>query len=512
MKKRAQLPNAQTFTIIFTGLAESKHPKVAVGEALKIYNAMISSPRLKPNVKHLNAVLDVCAKAQDIESLFVALRSANTERSPDSLTYTIILNALRHQQSNSPDPNSTLKDEDQALAMAKSIEQTVSRAKLVWEEVMARWRKSEIVMDEELMCAMGRVLLMGGPRETEHILDMVTEILGITRLKDGQPGLMPEEQRKKVEITKNSEQSKEAEEIGNANGAEHSAPGTSNALLNTEPTNTSVRHVPSPRQPIQQPSVVRFAANNTLSLLMRALGNSRLTKLGARYWDYMTTIYAVNPDRRNFRDYLDCLFTGAASGKAARVIASMPAEILEAQAIRRGLLMCYFDNHNTQAFDNANTMFDTMTRKLRYPDPRCMQVYLDVALRAHAKFSDKEKYPTAQNRELGYGMQLFAAIDRIWEPLRLATNHLGFEDGPMSATSPQEKSQRSYNGRRALIEVAQTAQGVCDKMLSQRLLPVKSQEHKITVARRQVFSNCATRWHQLTESPDHARVVRRSKE
>lgn len=502
MKKRAQLPNAQTFTIIFTGLAQSKHSEVAVAEALKIYNAMLHNPRLKPNVRHLNAVLDVCSKAQDIESLFVVLRSADAERSPDGLTYTIILNALRYQRSNRPDPHSTLNDEAQALVMAKSIEQTVSRAKLVWEEVMARWRKSEIVMDEELMCAMGRVLLMGGARETEHILDMVTEILGIARLKDGQPGLMPGEQRRKVEITKQPGQSKKAE-MGNTNGDEHSASWTWSSLLNSEPG-----QAPSPRQPIQQPSVARFAANNTLSLLMRALANAKLTKLGARYWDYMTTIYAVKPDRKNFRDYLDCLFTGAASGKAARVITSIPAEILEAQAIRRGLLMCLFDHHNPQVLDNANTMLDAMTRKMRFPDPRCLQVYLDVALRTRAKFSN-EKYPTAQSRDLGYGMQLSAAIDRIWEPLRLATNHLGFEDGPMSAASPEERSQRSYSGRRALIEVAQSAQGICDKMLYQRLLPEKSNEYRIAVARRRVFSNCVTRWHQLTEYPD---LLRRSKE
>lgn len=490
MKKRAQLPNAQTFTLIFSGLAESDHPKVAVGEALKIYNTMLSSPRLKPNTKHLNAVLDVCAKAQDIESLFVTLRSADAERPPDNLTYTIILNALRHQQSNYPDLNTTLTEKEKAAAVAKSIEQTVARAKLVWEEVMARWRKSEITMDEELMCAMGRILLMGGPRETEHVFNMVTEILGITRLKDGQPGLMPEEQRKKVETTNPSAPSKGAEATDAPAG----------------------HHAPTPRQPIQQRSVARFAANNTLSLLMRALTNSKHTKLGARYWDYMTTIYAIKPDRKNFRDYLDCLFTGAASGKAARVIASVPAEILEAQAIRRGLLMCLFDASNSQVFDNANTMFDAMTRKLRYPDPRCMHIYLDVALKARAKFFDTKMYPTEQDRGLAYGMQLFAAVDRIWEPLRLATNHLGFEDGPMSAASPQEKSQRLYNARRALILVAETAQGLCDKMLSQRLLPPKSEQHKIAVARRQVFNNCATRWHQLTERPGSVKLVRRSNE
>lgn len=490
MKKRAQLPNAQTYTIIFNGFAESNHPKLAVGEALKIYNAMLCSQRLRPNVKHLNAVLDVCAKAQDIESLFVTLRSATEERPPDNMTYTIILNALRYQLSNFPDPNTILSEKEEAVAIQKSITQTISRAKLVWEEVMERWRKNEIVMDEELMCSMGRILLLGGGKETETILTMVTEILGITKLKDGQPGLMPEEQRRKVRDTTNT-------------GAEGSASRRQFALEQ----GTKSTKVPTSIETSNGstgPQVVRFTANNTLSLLMRAIANSKLTKLGARYWDYMTTMYGVNPDQRNYRDYLDCLFTGAASGKAARVIASMPPKIIQPQAIRRGLLMCYFDNLNDKAFDNANTMLDAMTRTLRYPDPRCMTVYLDVALKVRHKFSDEKKYSTQQDRDLGYGMQLFTAVDRIWEPFRLATNHITFDEGPFSAASPGEKSMRSYSSRMELIELAEAAQAVCDKMLSQRLLPVKSEEHKITVGRRQVLCNSVTRWHQLAKHPGRA--------
>lgn len=494
MKKRGQLPNAQTYTIIFNGLADSNHPKLAVGEALKIYNAMLCSPRLRPNVKHLNAVLDVCAKAQDIESLFVTLRSATEERPPDNLTYTIILNALRYQQSNFPNPHTTLSEQEEAAAVKKSITQTISRAKLVWEEVMERWRKNEIIMDEELMCSMGRILLLGGGKETETILAMATETLGITKLKDGQPGLMPEEQRKKDRDTKD-------------NGTGGSAPARPFALQKgTKSAQVSSSTEASNGSTGQQ--VVRFTANNTLSLLMRATANSRLTKLGARYWDYMTTMYGVNPDQKNYRDYLDCLFTGAASGKAARVLASMPPNITQPQAIRRGLLMCYFDNLNDKAFDNANVMLDAMTRKLRYPDPRCLTLYLDVALKARHRFSDEKNYPTQQDRDLGYGMQLFTAMDRIWEPFRLATNHITFDEGSFSAASPEEKSMRSYPARMELIGTAEAAQAVCDTMLSQRLLPVKSEEHKIIVGRRQVLGNSVMRWHRLAEHPGQAKNSR----
>lgn len=98
MKKRGQIPNAKTYTVIFRGCAGSLHPKLAVSEATRIYNFMVKHATLKPNTIHMNAVLEVCARARDIESLFTVLSTANTGiRTPDSCTYTIVLNALRHE-------------------------------------------------------------------------------------------------------------------------------------------------------------------------------------------------------------------------------------------------------------------------------------------------------------------------------------------------------------------------------------------------------------------------------
>ena len=62
MKKRAQIPNAKTYTIIFRGCAQSLHPKLAVSEATRIYNFMLNLGSLKPNTIHMNAVLEVCAR------------------------------------------------------------------------------------------------------------------------------------------------------------------------------------------------------------------------------------------------------------------------------------------------------------------------------------------------------------------------------------------------------------------------------------------------------------------
>lgn len=458
MKKRAQLPNAQTYTIIFKGCAESQHPKLAVGEALKIYNAMLSSSRLKPNITHLNAVLDVCSRAQDLESMFVTLRSADKARAPNNWTYTIILNALRHQPSNYKGlPDEAGADAD---AVQKSIETTIQRGKLVWDEVMTRWKKNEIVMDEELMCAMGRLLLLGGAKETESTLALLSDVLGAPRLDQEQlsaPG-------------------KKSGGDENDNSQSPSAP---------ESQEQQQRQLQGPSKPM--------AGKNTLSLVMKALGLGRRTKLATKYWDYLTGTFGIVPDRWNYKHYLDSLSTGAASGKAARVIETMPAEMVDGLVVRRGLLVCHFDGYNENAFENATVMFDAMMKKMRTPDAECMKLYLQVSTSNYRKFEDRSRYPIESRAKLAYGRQIFNAVNRVWEPLRLATNALAFSNTSLTSKSPEESWKRDYPERKSLLAVARRVVAVCDKMISQSLVQRGSDDARVILIRRKVMNEYVQR-------------------
>ncbi|ROV98182.1 hypothetical protein VSDG_04382 [Cytospora chrysosperma] len=469
MKKRAQLPNAQTFTIIFKGCANSQHPTLAVGEAIKIYNTMLSSSRLKPNVIHMNAVLDVCSRAQDLESMFVILRSADKSRAPNNLTYTIILNALRYQKSNHKDFDGTTEQQDEAIK--KSIETTIQRAKLVWDEVMSRWKKGEIIMDEELMCAMGRVLLLGGMKQTEAVLSLVADVLEVPRLDQN---LL-------------------------AASTPTKADGEGPELT---PESTSRR---PQKQNLKGPSRA-IAGKNTLSLIMRALGQGRLTKLAAKYWDYLTRRFNIVPDRKNYSDYLDTLSTGNASGKAARTIQAMPTKLVDASIIRRGLLLCLFDTFNQNAFENAIMIFDVMLKVMRVPEARCMQIFLKIAARNNRKFEDNLKYPTQASSKLGYARQMFAALDRVWEPLRLATNDLAFSGAATSSKSPEERWKRTYGDRHELLEVARRFVAVSDKILSQGLLPEGSEDSRVTIIRRRVMNDYVFRIYEKQSELNKSQV------
>lgn len=488
MKKRAQLPNAQTFTIIFKGCANSAHPKLAVGEALKIYNAMLASTRLKPNTIHLNAVLDVCARAGDIESMFVALRSAGGIRAPNNLTYTIILNALRHQPSNQVNPNEDPREA--ARSVARSVETTIARAKLVWDEVITRWKKGEIIMDEELLCAMGRLLLLGGAKETDSVLSAVGEVLGIIKLRDGQSGFVDPDAKSAAppKQSKNREDAPGLEQLA-ATGVP-AKPDKADEYSTLKPTRADSQQHHSKAPGEAHMSMVRMAGNNTLSLLMRVLTNDKRTKLAARYWDYMTHSYGIVPDRRNYRDYIDCLSTGAASGKAARVLVSMPNAVVDGNLYRRGLLMCHFDAFNDQAFENATLIYDAMVRKLKAPDVRCMRVYLQVAVSNYRRFREvPAQFPTREAGDRAYGEQMFAALDRVFEPLRRATNSLSFSSAATSSKSSEEAWRRNHADRVDIIDVARTFVATSDKLLSKALIPKQDTDHKVAVIRRKVMND-----------------------
>lgn len=240
--------------------------------------------------------------------------------------------------------------------------------------------------------------------------------------------------------------------------------------------------------------MAKMTGNNALSLIMRALAEDKRTKLAGRYWDYMTHSYGIVPDRRNYRDYIDCLSTGAASGRAARVLLSMPPAIDDGNLYRRGLLLCHFDALNENAFDNATTIYDAMIKKLRVPDPRCMNVYLQVAASNSRKFKDQKQYPSEQAGNLAYGRQIVTAFDRIWEPLRLATNSLAFSDATILSKSPREVRVRTHVEREDILEAAKNFVATTEKFLSQALIPKTESDHKVALIRKRVMNNFIQRW------------------
>ena len=218
MKKRGQTPNVRTYTTIFTGCAQTvdKSPEQALLVATKIYYGMLSDARLRPNTIHMNSVLSVCARAKDIQAVFNIAKTANTNtRMPDCTTYTIILSAMRaatelpydakkhktESEKNKYKQNKHKRRKDVEDIGDPTLEKpavTIRRARATWEEVVLNWRRGYLLMDERLVCSMGRILLLGGVADNSSILALLHQTMGIPRLDQGVDGTPSVEKTKRL--------------------------------------------------------------------------------------------------------------------------------------------------------------------------------------------------------------------------------------------------------------------------------------------------------------------------
>ncbi|KAK5653128.1 hypothetical protein OQA88_9227 [Cercophora sp. LCS_1] len=434
MKKRAQLPNAQTYTTIFRGCAKSIHPKLAVAEAVRIYNTMLVSPRLKPNTIHLNAVLDTCARAYDMDSLFTVLQTVDEGiRAPNNQTFTIVLNALQNKPESSS--RSVLSQEDVKRINQASIE----RAKTIWTDVVERWKNGRIIVDEELVCAMGRALSYGGQNDKMVVLELLEQTMRIPRF-DLNPDVSA--------LTNPKSDNSESGETG----------------LDKLEKELSQR----PKPPVKAAESIQYPkpGRNTLSLIMTCL--HKKTTLAPKYWDYLTQVHGVVPDSDNYTKYLQVLQIGRASTKTAQIVSSMPPEYLKNYIFRMALSTCVYDELNQHAFANACRVFDTMVTKSRYVDPLATRLFLRSARGCVRHIYEKHKNDP-ESAKIALGKQICAALDRIWDPLRILTSSFSYPGRP--TLSPQHLEQLNENDKVEAMSTARRVIAAIDEVTREQLAP-----------------------------------------
>lgn len=510
MKKRAQLPNAQTYTIIFRGCAQSPHATLAVYHATRLYYAMLDSDRIKPNTMHMNAVLQVCARAQDMESLFSVAKTASQPlRAPDSMTYTTLLNGLRFSTAQ-PHHRKVKEGDDEIQLDRENVAVSINRARALWEEVVTSWRMGRIVIDEELVCSMGRLLLMGSYHDNDDVLSLVEQAMGIARL-DRVP-LARAADKAEVDVADSAKTEAAEAEAGvvepepteaAAAGAEaeatvtpeptetaavetveaEAAEPTESAVAEAEPESTETTATeateattetsantqektppPPPRknQFVPLPADVfstgspggnkilyAHPGRNTLSLILTSLGATRKTSLAGRYWEMLLDEpYNVVPDSENWFRMLKALRRGHNSGRTVQLMATMPKEMMNERTFQLAMATCAADNLNDNVFASAGKILDLMNHTLRVPDCYVLRLYLQTALSSNRRFRDQADEPMQREAaKAAYGQQIVRALARLWDPLRLAANATAY---PMPAPDTATEAERaSYKIRRA---------------------------------------------------------------
>ncbi|KAI0597648.1 hypothetical protein F4775DRAFT_223462 [Biscogniauxia sp. FL1348] len=418
MKKRAQLPNAHTYTIIFRGCARSAHGTLAVLEALRLYNNMISRERIKPNTLHMNAVLQVCAKAKDIESLFSVIQTADEGmRAPNNLTYTTIFNALRAQATEPVQGG--LEDAEVREAREKVIRQ----ARTIWEEVVSRWRSGALIIDEELVCAMGRILLIGGYKDADLVETLIEQTMNIPR--DTNNRLKGD-----TKDTLGDDQSDEKAEVAAASAHQE----------NKSPN--------APEVPYAKPG------NNSLSMILASLQKTGRTTRAIRYWGIFTKNYGVVPDKENWSQLFTTFALGRSSARTIGYLERMPKHLMEPKHFRIAMGACLRDNINHSAFRHATRVLEIMLTNITIPDVPVLRRYLHVAYANKHLFEEQSKtdYKAAM---MGWGKQITVALDNLWNPYVIASKQLVYE--PKAAKSD-------------VVVLARKMISACDKLINEKLI------------------------------------------
>ncbi|CAK7221041.1 hypothetical protein SCUCBS95973_004361 [Sporothrix curviconia] len=507
MKKRAQFPNAQTYTIIFRGCAASRFPSQAVYHATRIYYAMLTSERIKPTTIHMNAVLTVCSRAGDLDSMFSIVSTADEHgRLPDNLTYTIVLTGLRlatAKPGQQPDYKST-DGEDQVHVDKESPEVSIRRARALWEEVIKRWRQGNLIVDEELVCAMGRLLRLGSYQDIGDILSLVQQTMGIQRPD------MPAEPLigapKAAFTTVNATGVEEAERVAEKETEEkiEAGPDAAEKTVATaaaEPPIAPVETKPTapvlPSSHVSQFDAVPGIASlgvrsnssrtmyakpgaNTLSLVLIALATLRNMSLVSYYWKTFTgPPYNIVPDADNWHQLTRVLRRSHASTEVVEYLTAMPGEYMSSLTFQTALATCMADSLNEHAFANAGKLLDLMKKRLIEPDIQTMLLYIQTAQARNRYYRRKLKEaagnPMAcQTATLDFGRELVRALERLWDPMRLASNAVGFAEhwqtpAMVPAGLGTTTSGEVYTKRGELAKLARKMAGVADMVITETM-------------------------------------------
>ncbi|KEQ63866.1 uncharacterized protein M437DRAFT_45525 [Aureobasidium melanogenum CBS 110374] len=430
MKKRAQFPDSHTYVILLRGLSEPPVAADTLGKALAIYHSLgAENSRVKPTTIHTNAALRVCARANDMDSLW-GIASKIPEKGPgaaDAYTYTTILNAIREHAL--LEGGNRTDDSEIAALRATAVQQ----GRRIWGDIVGRWRSGDIAVNEEMVAAMGRLLLIGlQPKDWDDVLSLIEQTMGIPRLvpKLGSkmrmaslnlPIRMPADVKKdRKDITEGEEPETEFDQ----------------ALLLDSRGNPSVTLVKP--------------GNNTFSLLLEACKLAHAFRTSYEYWDLLTnkSTYALKPDMDNIHTFMRILRQTRASGRTLDLVKdTIPAYGWKPhrKTFRIAMSACSRDKNNPNVMKHANQLFELSEHYQVEPDPTTLTQYMELAL-------------STQDGEV-----ISQVIDRLSDPitkLRSIVSFGTFDSGRTSVTA-----------RHDIVALMRTVIGAIDQLMKKQLIP-----------------------------------------
>lgn len=405
MKKRAQRPDSHTYTILFRGLAASAHYGSAVEKALTIYQSLTApNSDVPPNRIHTNAVLKVCARAGAIDALFGIAAKIPTRgaRAADNLTFTTILNALREYAVG--DAAGRLSDEERTRLKAK----TIIDGRRIWEDIIRRWRAGDLRIDEQLTCAMGRLLLLSeSDKDWDDVFSLLQQTMNI-------PRPFPELGTPERDRHEPSEQSKSSR-TANSSGEINEGYSVTSELSDADNHAMSQDEFRVVRWSGEADDYVR-PGTNALSIAMEAMQKSSMRRHARSYWRVFTQEFQIEPDKSNYAGLLRVLRVLRASSDSLEVLLEMRREQFDLKHFKLALSACARDKFNPNAFATAGKILDLVQQNIAQPDIGTLSSYLEVATAGTSGYTyrkQEQMSPREIEEKFALGRRVQRALYRL---------------------------------------------------------------------------------------------------
>lgn len=392
--------------------------------------------------------------------------------SANKITYITLINALRQNLLVSG-PNGETADE-----AATRKERGIIEGRRLWEIIVNKWRVANLSIDEELVCAMGRLLLIGSrPRDWDDVLSLVEQTMDIPRLvpRLGTPA------RQEAGFPKlrapNVPEHMRSQENPLASNADL-RPGDEFLALTPQGVGSL----------LSNPLAYVRPGNNTLSLIQEACNKIVATKAADEYWELLTdpTTYNIVPDLNNLHIRLRTMRQNRSSSAAVKILQD---EIIGKNitprpgTLRIAMSTCVRDKNNHNSLNNATKILQMMYKSVEDADPKTTEMYATLA----------GKFPLAKGSDL---INAVVALDPAVKSIRL---QLGV-GGKRYSGEGVGASYLVGEARKDAIGALGSVQSLCDKVIYSDLIP---EEQKKPFKRKQaILSAFVQRIHHKARNPE----------
>ncbi|KAL1800482.1 hypothetical protein ACET3X_000824 [Alternaria dauci] len=446
MKKRAQFPDSYTYTILLRGLSWNAHTSGVLSKALSIYHSLYApNSRVEPSIMHTNAALRVCARAGDMDALWGVAGKIpeNGPAAANAITYVTILNAIR--QSLLVDaPKGESEDETAARK-----ERGVMEGRRMWEDIVGRWRRADLTIDEELVCAMGRLLLIGSrPRDWDDVLSLVEQTMDIPRLV---PRLGSVERRDAGLPHLRAPNVPEQYRIDHDHLSPDNVPARGDEFLALTPQGVN--------NAVSSSLIYARPGNDTLSLVQEVCQKVVANKAAQKYWDLLTdpATYKIVPDLNNLSMRLRNLRQNRASDAAVQLLQQ---DVINwgirptPGTFRIAMSTCVRDKNNHNSLRNGGQVLNMMFKTLENADPKTVTMYAGLAI----------SFPLAKGSDYVDALTL---LNPIVKNIRL---QMGVGAGQTGYAGRLEFRYLKGEARQDAIDALKRVHGVYDKLLFSNLI------------------------------------------